>query len=104
MTKGAHVKTVDVRMVIRWIVVPKLRIWAAIRWVRSESVMTAFTADTTLRADADIEAWVAAGATIGRLGVTRLAIEQAVREGRGQTFGGRAMIGWKKEAAIHSVG
>ena len=59
-------------MDVSCIVIPELRIWSSARWVRSINVMTAFTADTAGRIDADVEARVAPGTT--GLGVTRLAI------------------------------
>jgi hypothetical protein len=62
------------------IVVPELSIWNANRWMRGERAMTTFTAGTARRIDADVEAWVAPRATIGRLGVTGLAVEHAVGE------------------------
>ena len=83
------------------IVVPELSIWSTACWVRGINVMTAFTADTACRIDADVEAWVAAGVT--GLGVTRLAIEHTLGEGSCQAFGSRAVIGWIEEGAIRRV-
>lgn len=89
-------------MAVAGIVVPELRISSAIRRMRGEVVMAAFTSGTACRTDADVEARVAARSA--GLGMARLAIEQAVGECCSQAFSRRAMIGREEEAAIHSVG
>lgn len=104
VTEGTHGKIADVSMLVGRIIIPERRIRAAIRWMGGECVMATFTAGTARCRDADVEARVAAWATIGRLGVARLTIEQTVGEGRCQSFGGRAMVGRIEEAAIQRVG
>lgn len=102
MTERAHgVETIDVRVLVRTIVIPGKRLTETIRRMCGEVVMAAFTTVRAGRNNADIKAGIAAGS---RLGVTRLTIEQAVGECCSQAFGIGTVIPPLEVGAIQRVG